>query len=179
MMNNLDLAIISAAIGSFLLFIIFQSLSFRFINQKMVIKWLILSYLFTCLGFLLFGLGLFHLSIIKLGSTFAIWLSMSLTIYTLLTINYILGFFGVAISSIRMQLLFQIGKTQSKGISKKKLLEKFNARTIITNRLDRFVSSGELGYKSGTYFYQRHLSYFYIHGIIQKRLKVWYSSQKS
>ena len=69
---------------------------------------------------------------------------ISVILYSISAMVYILDLLGIVESSIRIRLLTLIAAKSNKGMTRSELHEKYNAEIIIKKRIDRFISSGEL-----------------------------------
>jgi hypothetical protein len=79
-------------------------------------------------------------------------LLMSLLISTSVSLGYLFTVFGTILeSSIKMKLLKMITDSGSAGVTQSKILQKYNAETIINKRLDRLVASDTLQRVKKTY----------------------------
>ncbi len=143
-----DLILTTTAALVFIIFLSFQIVLFRHVSHERVIFWLAVVYI---------GVGL-PLAITSSILLFPAEISRTLfsiivvfALYSLLVFIYILGVFGIMESSIRIRLLTEVAGKGKKGLPLSKLLTYYNRETIIQKRLNRFVSSGDLLYKNGTY----------------------------
>lgn len=91
-----------------------------------------------------------------------------------MVVAYILGIFGMLVSSLRIRLLLEIGKGGKNGITVEEILKSYNKELIIGERLKRLVESGELSYEKGRYSLKRGFSVFLIHQYIFKMVKKIY-----
>lgn len=138
--------------GTFALFIVLHILSFRFVEAKQVLRFLMIIYLF-CL-FLSFAICMaFNSSQIII---------FSFIIYSSLVFIYVIGVFGLVESSIRIRLLDLIAHEGKKGIGRRAILKVYNRRIIVRKRLLRLCSSGELIYEKGCFRKKKNVSFVYI-----------------
>lgn len=141
---------------SFILFMVLHFSVFRFIRQEEVLVWLLRAYIFGGILNLSFGLMLFKP---LLGEP----LLLSYIDYSVLTLVYILGVFGMVESSLRIRLLLEIYLKGKKGLNENTIRTNYNKMVIIGKRLERMTRSGDLKYENGKFRPGKKLSYFTLH----------------
>lgn len=158
----MDLLIIKTVFGELILYILMQAVIFRIVKPKEVIKWLVYDFLLVSAVILsITGFNIFH-KIAFLSSygfteiIFAFFISMLL--FGLASLIYILRVFGVVAASMRIQLLETIYEAGNKGLPHNKLLKLFNRDKLLKKRLNRFISSGEIKYKNNSYVLNKRFS---------------------
>lgn len=162
----MDLFIIISSAFSFILFIIFQILIFRYLINTKILKGLYyalgITSVFHFLIFWLFSQSIFFPNKYSFVTIF-LYSFVSLALFLLLAFIFILAFLGVVTTSLRIQLLIEIKKSGRKGISYKRILTKYNKEIIIMTRIARLAEAGEIKEKKGFYCYEKHLTYFRLH----------------
>lgn len=150
---SMNLYILISASVSFLTFNILEIIISRSLGNKKIINGLIYAFAVTSvLHFAVFGI---------LAATV-----ISYIIFGLLALLFTLGFFGIATTSLRMQLLTEVYKRGRKGISYPAITKIYNRDIIIKKRLERLVAAGEIGKIGKTYQYKRHFSYLGLHSFL-------------
>ena len=145
----MDIQILSAAIFSFFLFLLIKFVFFRAGKSERVFEKLSKIYILSLTGPLLFtALYIFRFG--KISEALFVFLTVSL-MHTLAALIWILGIFGLTETSIRMGILKLIVKEGKTGISQKQILSEFSREKIVSSRLKRFTSSGELVFNDGYY----------------------------
>lgn len=174
----MDKFIVNIFLIDFCLFIIFHFIVFRFFSESKVFKGLVLTFILAAITGFLISLMLnnqwYHLAI----TAFTFSLIVAFIVYLNFAFFYTLAFFGIAVTSLRVQLLSLIGKTGSEGITSFQLTRKYNINNIIKVRLDRLVDSGVLSYKNGYYKLDNKFSYFLVHQYIIALLKRIYLTER-
>lgn len=93
-------------------------------------------------------------------------------IYVAITFIFINVVFGIGVTSIRIQLLLEIASFGLRGISRTALMNKYDKKKIINNRLDRLISSGIIINQNNTLSLSNNFSLFNLYttliGIIMK-----------
>ncbi len=168
----MDTYIIFKAMIGFISFVLTHLvLSFIF-KSKIGINQLFL--IFCLIGIILFGIDLStHLTDSILTDIFISLLSV--VIYGLSIFLYILGFWGLLVSSIRFQLIREIYNFGKNHISRIQLNKQYNNQILVKDRLDRLVKNGELIKYQKHYTFGKPLSYFSTHAKIQQLLVNWYN----
>lgn len=164
----MDFYILETAFFGFLLFLTLHILIYRSIDKIKVVNFLIFTYFLSSLLYLLIEFFIFY----PQGSKVPLFVSF--LIYNLMVVAYILGIFGMLVSSLRIRLLLEIGKGGKNGITVEEILKSYNKELIIGERLKRLVESGELSYEKGRYSLKRGFSVFLIHNYIFEFLRKLY-----
>lgn len=158
----MDLFIMVNLTEGFLLFFILHLLVFRIMSADRVFQGLVLVFVLADIITAIMGVALnpfvFHLGLIYL----VVGLLISTFLYFLLSLFYILAFFGISVTSLRINILSLINKGTG-GMSYREILRVYNKNTIIETRLKRLVGSGELRVSKGKYKSESRFSYFVFH----------------
>ena len=81
-------------------------------------------------------------------------LSMAnLAVYLLISFSYF-AFINLGVSSLRVRLLDELGRS-TEGLSMSEILERYNSREIIKNRVEKLEKIGQLIRKDGRYYVGR------------------------
>ena len=99
----------------------------------------------------------------------------TIMLYGLIVFSYILGIFGITITSVRIQILSKIVTSGENGMTKSELMKEYNRTTLIHQRLKRLLSSGEIIRKKGTYYLSHSSSPFMIHMKMQELFRRIYN----
>lgn len=86
-----------------------------------------------------------------------------LLLFWSVSFSYILGVFGLPMTSLRMQLLLTIAGFGDRGIGRNQLEKKYSTRTMVAQRLYRLETSGELVRRGSRYMLRSKYSYFMLH----------------
>ncbi|MEK7544055.1 MAG: hypothetical protein AAB557_04255 [Patescibacteria group bacterium] len=168
----MDISIITAALGTFVTFLIVHVIVLRRISDRAVILTFWMTYgavgmiLYTLLSISAFIMGMNISSVV-----FAVVVSG--TLYTLLVGNYFMGIFGLMESSIRMRVLGEIARAGSQGISQRTLLAQYNHTKIVDKRLARFVASGDIELVRGAYVSRKPFTFFLLPALVLRF--VWWA----
>ena len=177
----MDLQIVISSLLSFMSFFILHVYIFSRIDHSKVLIWIVKTCLIGTIFPLLFAL-LFSFIFPVFGNSallqFVVVFLVSLLLYSLLSIGYILGMFGLLESSLRIRILEKIASRGKGWISKKDINALYANDAIIAKRLKRFIRSGNISYKSGLYTMKRQFSYFVIHAFIFESMKKIYLSKQ-
>lgn len=160
-----DILIVIHALIFFLIFLGFHIVTFRTIGDREVFKKLVYNVVIV---------GVFQIVTVVIAvrqepiALVVAVVVLTLVIYTLMAWSYILGVFGITVTSVRMQMLPEIAKSGSRGITIGALLTHYNRKRMVSQRLFRLVSSGELKDVGGRYFIRRKISPFLVHVYLQR-----------
>lgn len=176
---TLDLMIIIHSVSSFLLFVGIQIIFFRMIDQKKVIRWLVVVFGIVSLVSFLLWLSIVPLLLQTAGDMgflgqFLASFLLSYMLFSITSLVYVLGFFGIIESSIRIRLLDLITYSSDTGISLPQILQLYNRDVILQKRLSRFISSGELIFTNDTYRLGKRSIFFFLPALVFKLLWVLY-----
>ena len=153
----MDIPILITVLVSFLVFLILQFLTFRYIKGQHVFTAMVA--VFAAAGVLThLGLLVYLWNIPMLIRVFV--LCVSVVLYGLLTLISILAVFGIIESSLRIRLLREIVASRYHGITEKGLLKTYNREVILTKRLNRFIASGDLVTIGKQYRLVRRISFY-------------------
>ncbi len=158
----MDFAVIFASFISLFLFVFIHFLVFRSIDKHSVIRGL----LFTFVGGNIISLIFISIFLFLLNQTIGVYfvlLLISFILFNLLAASYILGFFGMMVASLRVRILREIYIAGSNGINKKSIIEKYNERMIVDERLKRLLKSGEVKVQGDIYNLVNRFSIFRLH----------------
>lgn len=86
-----------------------------------------------------------------------------LLITWLLSFSYIVGFFGLPLTSVRIELLTVIGQKGEKGIRRETFMKKHNKTMFAKRSLYRLVTSGEIRKRGRVYSLRSAWSYVMLH----------------
>lgn len=167
-----DILIVIHALIFFLIFLGFHIVTFRTIGDREVFKRLVYNVVVV---------GVFQIVTVAITvrqapiSLVVVVVALTMVIYTLMAWSYILGIFGITVTSVRMQMLSEIAKSGSRGITIDALLKHYNRKRMVSQRLFRLVSSGELKEVGGRYFIRRKISPFLVHVYLQRMLLKLYN----
>lgn len=75
--------------------------------------------------------------------------------YLALVYAYVFGFFNLGESARRVRLLIELAAAGPRGMTRAEILTAYNARTIVTARLQRLVTGGQLEMRAGRYHLRR------------------------
>jgi len=169
---GMDLVTVLAGCLSFIVFLIIQGITFRWVNPERLLKSLFGAVVIMMLfPLVLMGL-LFNLGFVKASLSVWLWGSfLAVSIEGLLSFVYVLCFFGPYETSIRMRLVREIGAKG--GISLKELLLRYNPEIILKIRLQRLLGSGDIIENNGRYKAIKAQNLFFIFQKIANVLKKW------
>ena len=177
----MDLQIVISSFISFLVFLILHVVVFSRIDHRHVLVWIVrtcmLGAVFPFLLAYIISL-FFPIPGIMPFSQFFLVSSFSFILYSLLSIGYILGVFGLMESSLRIKILEQISRAGKRGIHKKELYKVYNRDVIIGKRLKRFIKAGDVIYNNGMYTIRKRFSYFIVHAFIFESIKKIYLNKR-
>ncbi len=150
---SVDSLIVNSAVVSFGFYLFLYFLFFRFASSKKIFPWL--------MGLLVAG-GVFNAvtSFILLsrlpGGVWGIgekilFVLVAEFLYGLAAVLFILCFCGPNETSVRIRLLYEIGKVSPQGITIHALLMRYSDQEILERRLERLLASGEVYQECGQY----------------------------
>jgi hypothetical protein len=161
----MDIILSVQSIISFVSFFVLQIVIFRRIRDREVMKWLV--YVYLIISVCHFVEAMLYWKIIQnniekipiiLG-----YACISFAIYSLIVVSYVNAIFGIAITSLRIQILTEIMSFAHKGISGKTIAKKYSREVIIKKRLERLMASGEIKFSGGFYRPKIKMSFFIMH----------------
>lgn len=152
-----DLFILLTAGTIVFLFLILHLVFLRNRSTANVFKNLASAYLAAVLGALLPNLSVLSGKLMTgIGiSIFAFGILISIVFSGMTILVYILVLFGIMLTSVRMRILGEIYQSGKKGLSQREILTRYNTEKLLTVRLERFVASGEIIYRSGFFLRQK------------------------
>ncbi len=167
MASNTDIAIVLSSVLSFLIFLAAHFITFRRLKDEKLFQGIIATFAGAAVFLILVTLLIFKLTFFPL--------IMSLGIYGLSAFVYILCIFGPFETSIRMRLIREIS-TAVQGKTREEILDQYNERVILDNRLKRLQGSGDIRLENGKYVLGKTHNVFFIldflaghlHGLIHK-----------
>lgn len=170
----MDFIVLFSSILAFILFVVVHALVFRVTTQANILRGLVLSlflgmFLGIAIIFLLFRF--FSVSHEQYYSAFPI----SFVLFLLLDLSYILGFFGMMASSLRVRILREIYLSKENQLAHTQLLSHYNKRIIVQERLKRLLSAGEVSRRGDTYTLVTRFSVFRIHHFLYVFFKKLYN----
>lgn len=151
---NIDLVIVLTSLVTFIFFVIGLTALVRIRGQEGI-----LSSIKNV--FLVLSLGSSVIFWIVVGDV--ILLIVHIVIFWALSFSYVLGLFGLPLTSLRIQLLLAIVASGDKGCYMKTLLKKYSKEAIVRQRLYRLETSGEIVEKGKYYMLRSRWSYFVLH----------------
>lgn len=174
----MDFFILINVTFAFFLFFILHLVIFRIISADKVFNGLM--FVFLLAGFISIILGiwldyiLFHFAVNYLifGEILVLFL------YFIITLFYILAFFGISVTSLRINVLSLINRTGRKGLTYEQILRTYNKDIIVETRLQRLMGSGVLGKVGGKYKVKDIFSYFVFHTYLFGILRRLYQGSK-
>lgn len=166
-----DFQIISSSLFEFAFFFASQIIVFRKIRQNQFFRWLINLFVFTFVGFSIFYLIFLQKQKLLL-SVFELFLINFL--YSLFVFVYVVLIVGAIQSSIRVKILLLIYKAGKGGLAKSMLYRIYNRQTIVQDRLDRLLDSGDLIFQQGKYRQGKKFSFILIPEFITRMMWQWY-----
>jgi hypothetical protein len=162
---NVDISIVLSAIGGMVVFLLFQIVAFRFVHRDRVP--LLVVYLLVLGAVVLGALDIF----IFRGPEVLFCVSISVLLYLVVSAFYLYIIFSGFESSITLGLLNVIAENKN-GCTEEELFSTFTISQIVTQRLNRFVATGEIQ-KDGAYFKRTaHTSVFGVREYIAYIIKV-------
>lgn len=162
-----DILIVVSAVIFFLIFLGIHIVTFRTTGDSEVLKKLVYNVVIV---------GVFQMISVVIAvrqaslSLVVAVVALTFVLYMLMAWCYILGIFGITVTSVRMQILSEIANSASNGITSGGLMKKYNRKRMIAQRLFRLVSSGELKKVGGRYLLRRKISPFLVHMYLQRIL---------
>lgn len=169
MQYNQDIFIIATAILIFIIFFVAHIIFLRINKDREPVYGIITIFLVTgAIG------GAFEWFFIFTSPGEKSAVIISLFSYLFIFIAYMLGVFGMMMSSLRLRMLSEIAGRGKTGISEIELLEIYNRDKIIKSRLSRFIQSGDMEYKNRYYYIKKPFSIFELHGLIFTVIKKLY-----
>lgn len=86
-----------------------------------------------------------------------------LLLFWLLSFSYIIGLFGLPLTSMRIQLLLTIFQSGKGKLRRSDLMKQYTKRMIVEQRLWRLETSGEIVKNGNVYSLRSRWSYFMVH----------------
>jgi len=158
--NMTDIIIFSSSVCSLALFIVGLGLSVRRHGQSGIIQAMKQVFIgITCSG-VLFLLVVFHN--MPRVDLFII-LMIYLVLFWALAFAYIIGIFGLPLTSLRIQILLTVYNSPFHRIREEDLMKKYSLSTMVEQRIFRLETSGEIIKKGKVFFIKSTRSYFVLH----------------
>jgi hypothetical protein len=174
----MDYQILFISFVSFCFFLVLHTYIFKHIDHKKVLIWIVNSCVLGSIPTFVLSF-LFPLFSPIYEYTYVIYVivvcTVSFLLYSMLAIIYILGFFGLLESSLRIRILEEIARRGDRGMKREELFRIYNRNVIITKRLERFIETKDIDYRNGFYIMRPRFSYFNIHSYIFESIKHLYS----
>jgi hypothetical protein len=147
-LNRLDLAVVGTALVSFLFFLVLHVIVIRRRPDSSAFQALVAS----CALFATLDAGAWLWLMIAGGQPLADYPATdiavagvaSLALYGLLSFDYVIGWFNLGETARRIRLLRELARAPGQRMTADELLRVYNADMIVTARLGRLVSSGQL-----------------------------------
>lgn len=158
----IDSLIVSISSISFFLFVVGLTLAVRIKGQAEILtsmKQLYLSLSLVGSISLLFMAG--DMNIVDM----LLFTVLYLVLFWAMAFSYILGLFGIPLSSVRMQFLLTLASHGRGGADMKKLRKEYSTTSLIGIRLHRLGTSGEIIKKGNQYMLRSRWSYFVLHNV--------------
>lgn len=168
----IDFGVIVLSIVFSIVFLALHILVIRSIGDRAVFPWLLRVFFLVAVV----GIAPMILFFQNIPSEVIVLLTLAtVTLYALIVFSYILGIFGITITSVRIQILCKIFSAGSRGITTKELMKDYNRTVQFSQRLHRLITSGEVKEKNGKYFVPRSLSPFILHMKMQELFRRLYN----
>lgn len=159
----IDYAIVGVSSVSFFSFVIGLILSVRAKGQAEIL----VSMKKIFIGLAATGCGVLWMF---LGGSSDVEKVVVLFIYIFLfwamSFSYILGLFGIPLTSVRIQFLLTLVSHGDRGAHVKTLMKEYSKDSLIRIRLHRLMSSGEIIRKGNYYVLRSRWSYFILHNML-------------
>lgn len=171
---NIDLLTVIVGLGSFGIFLLVHVVTFRWVAPEHLLKSLLLCVI-AVMALPVVFMGIFFIQK-AVDAPLHLWICASLLammVDGLLCFVYVLCIFGPYETSVRMRLVREIAKSGPQGISLESLLNRYNAETIVSIRLQRLKGSGDIIEKDGRYQIANNRNFFFIFDAIAGILKKW------
>lgn len=159
----MEALILSLLFVCFTLFVMAQIIIFRKIEQARVVVWLKYIIVLSNIGFTLLFVLIIPYILPRLR---IISYLISLMTFNLFVVAYILGVFGMVVSSLRIRILSEIAHRGERGLSIDNLLRHYNKEAIIKERVRRLIQTGDIFCEKGTYRLNNRFSLFLFHKIV-------------
>lgn len=170
----MDVVVLVSSGLSLLLFILIHFLVFQTLDKHGVVKGILYTYIIGNIVSLLVNFALFKMLSIAREISVVLWF-VSFLLFNLLAVSYILGFFGMMVASLRVRMLREIYFAGDRGISQSELMQKYNEKIIVDERLRRLQSSADVVKRGGNYILVNRFSVFRIHHNLYKTFKKLYT----
>lgn len=94
-----------------------------------------------------------------------LFIVLYLVLFWAMSFSYILGLFGIPLTSVRMQFLLTLAAHGDRGADIQVMRKAYSKESILAIRLHRLETSGEIIRKGNYYALRSRWSYFVIHNI--------------
>lgn len=94
-----------------------------------------------------------------------IFVVLYLLLFWAMSFSYILGLFGIPLTSVRIQFLLTLIARGGKGANVKALMKDYSKESLVNIRLHRLMTSGEIVKKGNYYMLGSRRSYFVLHNL--------------
>lgn len=172
---TVDAMILACALGGFLGYFLIQLIVFRLIDHRGILQGLMNTFFMG--GAINIALSVWLLS--SYTDLVAFGALVSFVIYGLICFFYVLYFFGIYESSLRMRLLRELYRHYPQGVTLDVLLQSYNAQKIMQTRLERFVGSGGVIVEDNIYRIGKQSPIFVLLESIPLRILKWITKGQS
>lgn len=155
---SMDFLVLTHSIVGIILFVGVHALVVRFKGDSQMLLWIVAIFIGLAIFLTLSEWQYLSASV----ETFVPAVIFTVAITGLVDFCYVLALFGIATTSVRMQILMELSKYKD-GMTKRALLLKYNKRHVVGQRVERLISSGELEKKDEEYRMGKSFSYFNLH----------------
>lgn len=159
----IDYVIVGVSSASFLLFIVGITLSVRAKGQAEIL----LSMKKLFIGLAVVGCSALWTFLGNIRDVDKVLLLCTyLLLFWAMSFSYVLGLFGIPLTSVRIQFLLTLVSHGERGAFAKTLMKEYSKDSIIRIRLHRLISSGEIIKKGNYYMLSSRWSYFILHNML-------------
>lgn len=156
----IDYMVIITSSFSFLIFVISLTLLVRAKGQaEILVSMKKLFLVLLCVSSIIFWVILGNMN----GVDKMVLLCVHLVLFWAMSFSYILGLFGIPLTSLRIQFLLTLFAHGASGSDLKTLMKEYSKKSIVRIRLHRLETSGEIIRKGKYYMLRSRWSYFVLH----------------
>lgn len=159
----LDIIVFFTSIVSFLVFVLGLAHLIRTKGHEGIL--LSIKRLFLIVS-LVSSIFLWFIVASKLTSQYLELIFIHLLLFWSLSFAYILGIFGLSLTSLRIQLLLILVSKVNQKMTQASLIRWYSIKDIVKKRLYRLESSGEIVRRGGVYTLRSKWSYFMLHSYV-------------
>lgn len=124
----------------FVLFLLSQTVLFRIIPERFIVRWLIKIYLLISAVVVLVSYQDGGLD----GLAYCYFLGVVMTLLWLLWFIYMMTVYSYIEASITVRLFMEIAAGGVRGVTRNEILHRYNPQIVVERRISRLVESGEL-----------------------------------